>query len=51
MRSQYCGEVNERLVGKTIILCGWVHRARNLGGMIFFRFTRSCRDCASGCAS
>lgn len=35
MRSQYCGEVNERLVGKTIILCGWVHRARNLGGMIF----------------
>ena len=35
MRSQYCGEVNERLVGKTVILCGWVHRARNLGGMIF----------------
>ncbi|HLB58211.1 MAG: aspartate--tRNA ligase [Gammaproteobacteria bacterium RIFCSPHIGHO2_02_FULL_42_13] len=35
MRSHYCGEVNERLVGKTITLCGWVHRARNLGGMIF----------------
>jgi aspartyl-tRNA synthetase len=35
MRSHYCGEVNESLVGETIEVCGWVHRRRDHGGVIF----------------
>ena len=35
MRSHYCGEVNERLVGSTVSVAGWVHRRRDHGGVIF----------------
>jgi aspartyl-tRNA synthetase len=35
MRTHYCGEVNERLVGSTISVAGWVHRRRDHGGVIF----------------
>ncbi|MDF2867248.1 MAG: aspartate--tRNA ligase [Gammaproteobacteria bacterium] len=35
MRSHYCGHINEQLVGKTVQLCGWVHRRRDHGGVIF----------------
>jgi len=35
MRSHYCGEVNESLVGAEVTLCGWVHRRRDHGGIIF----------------
>ena len=35
MRSIYCGQVNEAHAGQTITLCGWVHRRRDLGGLIF----------------
>lgn len=35
MRSHYCGEVTEKLMGKTVTGCGWVHRRRDLGGLIF----------------
>jgi len=35
MRSHYCGEVNESLVGQEIEVCGWVHRRRDHGGVIF----------------
>ncbi|MBT8087905.1 MAG: aspartate--tRNA ligase [Gammaproteobacteria bacterium] len=35
MRSHYCGEINESLVGETIEVCGWVHRRRDHGGVIF----------------
>ncbi|MGL5948507.1 MAG: aspartate--tRNA ligase [Aeromonas sp.] len=35
MRSIYCGQVNDAHVGQTITLCGWVHRRRDLGGLIF----------------
>lgn len=35
MRTHYCGEVNESLIDQEINLCGWVHRCRNLGGLIF----------------
>lgn len=35
MRSHYCGQINEQLVGKTVQLCGWVHRRRDHGGVIF----------------
>jgi aspartyl-tRNA synthetase len=35
MRTHYCGLVNEALVGQTVSLCGWVHRRRDHGGVIF----------------
>ncbi|MFO1406839.1 MAG: aspartate--tRNA ligase [Steroidobacteraceae bacterium] len=35
MRTHYCGEVNETLVGKTVSVAGWVHRRRDHGGVIF----------------
>ena len=35
LRSHYCGQVNETLVGQTVSVCGWVHRRRDHGGVIF----------------
>ena len=35
MRSNYCGELNETVVGQQVELCGWVHRRRDHGGVIF----------------
>jgi aspartyl-tRNA synthetase len=35
MRSHYCGQVTEDLVGQTVHVCGWVHRRRDHGGVIF----------------
>jgi aspartyl-tRNA synthetase len=35
MRSHYCGEVDETLIGEEIAVCGWVHRRRDHGGVIF----------------
>ncbi|CAN7517811.1 aspartate--tRNA ligase [Caballeronia sp. 15715] len=35
MRSEYCGLVTEALLGQSVSLCGWVHRRRDHGGVIF----------------
>ncbi len=35
MRTHLCGNINESLAGQTVTLCGWVARARDLGGLIF----------------
>ncbi|MDD9889323.1 MAG: aspartate--tRNA ligase [Gammaproteobacteria bacterium] len=35
MRSHYCGELNESHVDQDVMLCGWVHRRRDHGGVIF----------------
>jgi aspartyl-tRNA synthetase len=35
MRSHYCGQVNEQLVGQSVAVAGWVHRRRDHGGVIF----------------
>src|SRR5690349_21594058 len=35
MRSHYCGQVNESLIGQHIEVAGWVHRRRDHGGVIF----------------
>ena len=35
MRSHYCGQLNETLVDQTVTVCGWVHRRRDHGGVIF----------------
>jgi aspartyl-tRNA synthetase len=35
MRGHYCGQVNETLIGQDVEVCGWVHRRRDHGGVIF----------------
>ena len=35
MRTHYCGELNSGHIGQEIELCGWVHRRRDHGGVIF----------------
>lgn len=35
LRSHYCGQVTEAQLGQTVSLCGWVHRRRDHGGVIF----------------
>ena len=34
-RTNYCGTLRMEDVGKTVSLCGWVQRQRDLGGLIF----------------
>ncbi len=34
-RSQNCAELNETHVGTLVSLCGWVHRIRDHGGLLF----------------
>lgn len=35
MRSHYCGHLNETHIDSQVELCGWVHRRRDHGGVIF----------------
>ena len=35
MRSHYCGDVDQSLIGEQVTVCGWVHRRRDHGGVIF----------------
>ncbi|MGH8192970.1 MAG: aspartate--tRNA ligase [Woeseiaceae bacterium] len=35
MRSHYCGDIDESLVGQAVTVAGWVHRRRDHGGVIF----------------
>ena len=35
MRSHYCGDINENHLGQEVEICGWVHRRRDHGGVIF----------------
>ena len=35
MRSHYCGSLNQSHIDQTVTLCGWVHRRRDHGGVIF----------------
>ena len=35
MRTNYCGLIDRKYLGQTISLCGWVHRRRDHGGVIF----------------
>jgi len=35
MRTHYCGKINAAHVGQAVTLCGWAHRPRDHGGVIF----------------
>lgn len=35
MRSHHCGELRESDIGKTVTLCGWLNKYRNLGSLHF----------------
>ena len=35
LRTHHCGELNLNDKGKSVILCGWLQRSRDLGGMTF----------------
>jgi aspartyl-tRNA synthetase len=35
MRTHYCGTINETFIDEEVVLCGWVHRRRDHGGVIF----------------
>jgi len=35
MRTTYCGQVSDALLGQTVTLFGWAHRRRDHGGVIF----------------
>ena len=35
VRTHFCGEVTERVEGESVAVCGWLHRRRDHGGVIF----------------
>ena len=35
MRTHYCGNLDVKNIGHTVTVCGWVHRRRDHGGVIF----------------
>lgn len=35
LRTNTCGELTEKDIGKTVTLCGWVDTVRNLGSLVF----------------
>jgi aspartyl-tRNA synthetase len=35
MRTHYCGELRATLIDRSVTLCGWAHRRRDHGGVIF----------------
>ena len=34
-RTDYCGRIDRQRLGQTVSVCGWVHRRRDHGGVIF----------------
>ena len=36
MRDEFCGQISERHIGRKLAVCGWMHRRRDHGGVVFF---------------
>lgn len=34
-RTDYCGTLTERDINRSVVVCGWIQRQRDLGGLIF----------------
>lgn len=34
-RTHYCGDLRQTDIGKTVTVCGWVQKQRDLGALIF----------------
>ena len=34
-RTDYCGTIRDNDIGRTVTLCGWIQRQRDLGNLIF----------------
>jgi aspartyl-tRNA synthetase len=34
-RTLYCGQVRPEHIGREVVLCGWIHRRRDHGGLVF----------------
>src|SRR5438876_1105564 len=48
MRTHYCGELNAALVDRSVTLCGWAHRRRDHGGVIFIETPMRTRSTPEG---
>ncbi len=35
MRTHFCGQISEAMIGQSVTVCGWADVARNLGGVCF----------------
>ena len=35
MRSHHCGNLNIKNLNEEVTICGWIHRRRDHGGVIF----------------
>nr|VFJ88238.1 MAG: aspartyl-tRNA synthetase [Candidatus Kentron sp. H]VFJ90258.1 MAG: aspartyl-tRNA synthetase [Candidatus Kentron sp. H]VFJ96613.1 MAG: aspartyl-tRNA synthetase [Candidatus Kentron sp. H] len=35
MRTRFCGEIDQSLVDEHVVACGWAHRRRDHGGIVF----------------
>ncbi|WP_343187597.1 aspartate--tRNA ligase [Buchnera aphidicola (Periphyllus koelreuteriae)] len=35
MRTDYCGKINKKHISKTVSICGWIDKIRNIGKIIF----------------
>lgn len=35
MKTHYCGQITEKLIGEEVVVCGWVNKVRDHGKMIF----------------
>lgn len=44
MRTYYCNQVNENMLGQSVTICGWVDNCRNHGGVVFLNVRDHSKD-------